>query len=427
MCTAILTVSLALTAASASASPNEPATSPVPSAASEARKLDVFAPTERQGDNESARVTIDSKGFNVVSADGKTSIKIGGRIQADFTLHSPNSIDDGTEFTDGTELRRGRFELKGTLPEHLRWAAEVDFANNETSVKDFWLALDRPEGPKYTFGHQKQPFSLGVEMSSNDIPFTERGVDNFLIIPFIDRAIGLRVEDNSEKTFYAAGIFGEGVSPSPLEDEGYGAVGRVVHAPVQEEDKVLHLAARAAYRMPSGADEIRIRDETTNMSDYRVVDTGVITDVDDVTLWGAEAAYAFGPTSISGEYNQLAVGREGEDFDFSSWHVETTYTLTGESRADAYRIGAGEFKRLKSQSDNGAWELAARYATLDLNDGSLSGGSEDVITVALNWYASPNLRLMLDWSHILDTSGGSNLTSEADGVDIIAFRAQLTF
>jgi len=370
-------------------------------------------------------VSIGTGGFRVRSADGESSIRIGGRLQADAAFHSPDSTPAG-ELGDGTHVRRARFELKGTLPNDLRWAAEVDFAGNTTAIKDFWVALDR-EGPRATFGHQKQPFSLGVEMSSNDIPFVERGIDNFLVIPFVDRAVGLRLDGNTDHTFWAAGIYGESIRQNAPDDEGYGTSGRYVVAPIRDENKVLHLAARGAYRAPDGLNEIDISDETTQTSNYSVVDTGTISDVNGVMLYGGEIAYAHGPASITAEFNQASVDRDGEDFDFSSWHVESTWSLTGESRAKAYRIDAGEFKRLRSETEGGAWEVAGRFATIDLNDGSISGGEEDAVSLALNWYATPNLRLMLDWTHILDTAGGGLATGEAENVDIFTFRAQLTF
>ena len=47
----------------------------------------------------------------------------------------------------------------------------------------------------------------------------------------------------------------------------------------------------------------------------------------------------------------------------------------------------------------GAWELAARYSYLDLNDKGLRGGIENNTTVGVNWYLYSNLRLMLNWVH----------------------------
>jgi len=372
--------------------------------------------------------TIGPKGLWARSADGQSSMKVGGRIQADSNNHSGESTQDGV-IQDGTELRRARFELKGTLPQDLKWAAEVDFANNATSIKDFWVGHAADGDPEITFGHQKQPYSLDVEMSSNDIPFVERGIDTFLIIPFVDRAIGARIQDNNDSLFYAAGVFGEGITPNAVDDEGWGAVGRVVYAPVRNDNEVVHLAARGAFRQPEdGSQSVRIRDETTNMSNFRVVDTGVLTGVDSVQAHGYEAAWAKGPFSIGGEYNMLTVDQTAGDLDFESWHAQATYTLTGETRAKAYRLNAGEFKRLRAENPGDKpWEVAARVASIDLNSGAVSGGEQQAFSFGLNCYYSENLRLMWNYTNIYDTSGGSMATSDAEGMELFTFRVQLNF
>jgi phosphate-selective porin OprO/OprP len=147
------------------------------------------------------------------------------------------TLDEGRSAVDGTELRRARMEMSGTFHDDWRWAAEADFADNNVAVKDFWLRYRGFEKVDLTFGHQKQPYSLDIEMSSNDIPFIERSIDAYLIAPFIDRAIGVRADASGEKWFAAAGIFGEAVSPGgifgessgidPLVtgDEGWGSTG----------------------------------------------------------------------------------------------------------------------------------------------------------------------------------------------------------
>jgi len=46
-------------------------------------------------------------------------------------------------------------------------------------------------------------------MISDDEPFVERSVDNFLVATFTDRAIGARAEVSGEHWFVGAGIFGD--------------------------------------------------------------------------------------------------------------------------------------------------------------------------------------------------------------------------
>ena len=102
--------------------------------------------------------------------------------------------------------------------------------------------------------------------------------------------------------------------------------------------------------------------------------------------------------------------------------------------AAAYKMSGGEFMRLTprrsfslSHGGWGAWELAGRLASIDLNDGSVTGGDEMVWTTALNWYLNPAVRLMFEWSRIVDTDGSSALRRDADGMDIFQGRVQFVY
>jgi phosphate-selective porin OprO/OprP len=385
-------------------------------------------------DVENVVVTLDKRGLNIESSDKNFEMKIGARLHVDGAAHSGDT--GGAEATDGSQLRRARIELRGRFHQDWVWTAESDFADDEVSIKDFWLGFDGLKYATVMAGHQKQPYSLAVEMSSNDIPFMERSIDNALIIPFVDRAVGLRSDSHGEHWYFAAGVYGESVEANRADDEGWGTAGRFVYAPVIDKDRVVHLGIRAAHRQPDAASSaVRMRDETTQFSNLRIVDTGQLTNVEGVTLYGPEAAVAYGPFSLSGEYNRAALSRSTvDDLSFESWHVAATWTLTGESRAAAYRIDAGEFKRLTGERDFsladggwGAWELAARYATIDLNDGAFVGGEEDAFSAALNWYVNTNVRLMFDYTRILDTDESNPVRTAVPGLNIYQMRVQYTF
>ncbi len=45
----------------------------------------------------------------------------------------------------------------------------------------------------------------------------------------------------------------------------------------------------------------------------------------------------------------------------------------------------------------GAWEVAARFSYLDLDDGSIRGGNLNDVTLGLNWYVSPRIRVMANF------------------------------
>ena len=101
-----------------------------------------------------------------------------------------------------------------------------------------------------------------------------------------------------------------------------------------------------------------------------------------------------------------------------------SWVLTGESRP--YDPHSGTFGRLRprraaGQGGSGAWELAARLSSLDLDD-EIRGGSEDNVTLGLNWYVNNHTRFMLNVINASAERGGN----ETD-VTIVQLRAQLDF
>ena len=91
----------------------------------------------------------------------------------------------------------------------------------------------------------------------------------------------------------------------------------------------------------------------------------------------------------------------------------------------------GEFKRLKPRNNFsltertwGAFELAARWAYIDITDENVRGGKEGRFSTALNWYLNPAVRMMFDWTRVTNADDGSITTDTASGsgfkVDITA-------
>ena len=78
----------------------------------------------------------------------------------------------------------------------------------------------------------------------------------------------------------------------------------------------------------------------------------------------------------------------------------------------------------------GAWELALRFSNVDLTDGSLAtgvrGGTIDVLTLGLNWYANSNYRCMLDLSRA-DVNTDDPALGQGGVSNIIQLRMQVAF
>ena len=100
------------------------------------------------------------------------------------------------------------------------------------------------------------------------------------------------------------------------------------------------------------------------------------------------------------------------DPDFAGYYLQGSWIFTGESRR--YNAATGSFQNprpmvpFSSGGGFGAWELAARYSRMDLDfmEGSrqpprvpaaVRGGDQSVMTLGVNWYPNPNIKVMMNY------------------------------
>ena len=105
---------------------------------------------------------------------------------------------------------------------------------------------------------------------------------------------------------------------------------------------------------------------------------------------------------IAGEYyyNILTMESGADPVNFSGFYVQSAYLLTGENHPWNYR--EGEFTKVKAKNKSGAWEVAARYSYINLNDfdQGIRGGQKGQITVGINYYVTNNVKFMINYSYI---------------------------
>lgn len=371
--------------------------------------------------------TLDSKGFQAKTADKDFSFKMGGRIQVDAN----GDIGDenlSRHSTEGVEMRRARLYMKGVVWKDFKYNIEADFADNGVSMKDVFLTYKGIDWLEVTIGNQKQPISMELQESSNDIMFTERSTVNALTGPVFDRAIGLHFKSSGKSWSTQLGFYGDNMSPEKdgAVDEGWSIASRLTFAPINTKAMVLHLGAYGGYKgLSDSHSTVKFFTETTHMSNLKLTNVAV-DDVNGVGIAGAEAAYMFGPFSVQGEYAHEWVARKSgeQTLDLNAAYVQFAWTLTGEARK--YKGSDGEFKYLKPGSgenfswQRGTWgvfELATRYGLLDAAYGSyVDGTREQDVTVALNWYLNNNVRLMADYRYAFDLAGSQ--VTELNGSDL---------
>ena len=63
------------------------------------------------------------------------------------------------------------------------------------------------------------------------------------------------------------------------------------------------------------------------------------------------------------------------------------------------------------QGGKGAWELSARWSSIDLSDGLVEGGEMDIASLGVSWWLTPIFSVGMDYRYIWNTRLGVEGTS----------------
>lgn len=370
-----------------------------------------------------AEVHIGWKGSTVIEdEDAGYSIKFGGRLLHDWSWIQPDrDLDDAfpDAFSDGAELRRARFYSSGTVYHVVYYKTDYDYAEDGTSkFKDVYLGVKKiPVLGSVRAGYLKEPIGLEMQGSSNGIPFMERAVTEFLVP---SRNSGVLVERgfSDGRGTFAAGVFRDADDYGRAVGHSYNVTARATAVPYVEDGgrTLVHLGAAVSMRRPEGGDFSVAAKAATHMSPdlvgARDDSTRALEHTERVVLLGAEAAGILGPVLLQGEFVLASATNDTlNDPSFNSFYVEASYMLTGEHRRYESGIieGITPAENFDGEGGRGAWEVAARFARIDLTDPMVEGGELSDVTLGLNWYLNPYARIMFNYVHAdLDNVGTSN-------------------
>ena len=389
-----------------------------------------------------------SHGIRFDSANKSFKFKFGGRIMNDYAWFDADSDADdyygGDELQSGTEFRRARLYIAGTIYDNVGFKAQYDFAGGDADFKDVYINAKTPLG-KVTVGHHYTPFGLEEQTSSKYITFMER---SFAAGFSPSRKTGVSVAHGwlPEGVHLGTGIFRNSDDYGDDKDnQGAGeylAAVRLSGTVMEDKgsDMLLALGGSLANRGESkstnsdGFDDRRTRFRSRGAQHLgpRWVDTGTFAVDDDTQLYGLDAAFRMGALHAQAEYAGASYSTKDGDADVDAWGVQVGYFLTGESRkfkGDNWDRTSPSSNYGDTEGDGiGAWEVAVRYDTIDLNDGPLMGGEADQITFGLNWYLNPNTRIM--WNYVMadmsNLDDGTPGGTDAD-VDVFEMRFQVDF
>jgi phosphate-selective porin OprO/OprP len=430
----------------------------------------------------------------ICTADNQNCVAITSRLHFDAGGYDyrPNSaLTSPQRLDDGVNVRRARIGVIGKFLGDWNYALIYDFGGSSdgfdstasvgggavgflpggalSGVENAYLSYTgfKPFGGKLAIegGVMDLPYTLDEATSSNDILFMERASAGIIATNIaagdFRSAFGSRWYNDS---FWAGGYVtgpttgaihsASSVNPNGTTEQ-YGVVARAAGQIVSGKDYSLHIGGDAQFliqpphNLIAGSQTLTLSDRPELRIDpTTLVTTGALANVSAAQVYSAEAAATYGPLYFQGEYFWFNVERNAvtglppigaPNLKFQGGYAEASYVLTGEthpynSASAAYGGIAPKDPFSLSSGGWGAWEIAGRFSTIDLNDqlasaNGVAGGRQNIYTVGLNWYANRNVRLMLNYLHgdIAKQASPTNFADTGAKFDALAMRTQVAF
>ncbi len=336
-----------------------------------------------------------------------------GTYQAQLEEFSDDTLPNGSDrFEDLTTWRRKEFYLYALKKGRFEVTSGYDF-QLRTWV-DNYLRLYTKKAGAFRFGQFKTPVGMDDSATATGAtPFLERALPEAAI--FQGRRIGADWNYAPNKAWLLnLGYFTGGDLNG--DNKGHTLAARAVLTPVLNDQKVIHFGAAASHEVRDD-DVARIRAKPEAV---RLIDSGALAQTDHLDRWGLEGAWRDGPFLVQTEYLGVDASRRSglRDFSGTGWYAFGSWMLTGETKP--YK--AGGFANPLPKRDWGAVEVAVRYSTLDLDDGSIQGGREHDWTLGANWYLTSHFKLQANYIRTTSERGTLSLDPK-----VFELRAQVSF
>lgn len=326
----------------------------------------------------------------------------------------------------------------GARGARLRNGVRMDI-HKQVEIGAIWDAGPAPGGPMrlfegqvsyiglkhfvFTAGIFKPSFGLESMQAQGDTVFVERASISTLTRNLATGIERQAVQAESYGRRYHVALSATGGTAGPGEDGNQRAMAfRLVGLPVRTRSVLLHLGVSgewvfrpASARNASPALSFADTPEMNTGTDAKYLGTGKIA-ADSAGAFGMEAALAWKKLLFQGEGYDILVnshtGSSGRQLQFHGWYGQLAYTINGQPRAWKGRTAAFsspvcDRRQTVLCNGYGVLEVAARYSHANLNSAPISGGNQQVGTLAVNWWPTAIVRMTMQYEYG-QVSGGRN-------------------
>jgi phosphate-selective porin OprO/OprP len=386
----------------------------------------------------------DDRGFALRSADNFLELKFRLLAQVDSRV-----LEDSTlpPFNDSFYLRRLRPTFEASLGKLIGVRLTPEFAGAGATIVDAYLDLKL--SPLYTvrMGKVKGPVGLERLQSGGSTMFIERAYPTELA-PNRDIGLMLQGDYDGGVLSYTLGLYngaadGRDAAATDVDDEKEIA-GRVFFEPFRNSPGWLQglgfgLAGSSGDKVGTSAGQGGVLPQyrTPAQIPFFQYTTGVAASGKHERLAANGHWYRYS-LGLMGEYIEsrqelTAAGGGAAELTHSAWQFSAAYALTGEDQTFRGVIRP-KSSFVRGAPGFGAWEVVARVTELDIDDDAFPVFANAATAASrarsygagVNWYVSPNAKVMLDYLHTEFDGGAAGGADRADE-NVVLGRFQVTY
>jgi len=382
-------------------------------------------------------------GFFLRTPDQKFQLKLRGYTQFDSRWFT----EDENAGVDSFYFRRVRPIVEGTLFENIDFKIMPDFAGSTVVLYDAYANLHYWNLAQLQLGKYKPPVGLERLQSATSLMFIERAFPTQLVP---NRDLGVMLQGNTESQLfsYQVGAFngvrdGGNAENSDVDtDDGKDVAARVFFHPFVDSRIAPLEGLGLGFATTWGQEKQAPPSYKTTGGQTFFAYRGASGTTPAVREEGArlrlapQAYWYWGPAGLLGEYvrsnEHMKRGSSNVTADQVAWQASATYLLTGEAASYKGVVPLEPFQ--PSKGGWGAWELAARFHSIRLDDDvfpffanpDTAASSAEAFAFGVNWYMSRWTKFVVNYEHTW-FDGGAPGGKNRDTEGVVLTRFQLSY
>ncbi|MFN7038354.1 MAG: OprO/OprP family phosphate-selective porin [Alphaproteobacteria bacterium] len=358
--------------------------------------------------------------------DGSYKFAFSGLLQTDYV----NYIKNQSTHNDGAYIKNARLGVNGIINNDWFYLLENNFAGNRSKIVNAIISYNGFKPFSISAGQFYEKFGFDNMISPKNTTFMESAFVS-IFAPSKRLGIGLNTYGQNWTANLGINSNSQAYNISNNNDEFKTISSKVTFAPLNDNNKVIHLGASGIFGKPKRSDSVyKIVAGTESSISSSLIDSGQIKNIKNIKIAGIEGMAQYNSFSLQAEYafNDLT-GKISSIKNHKAAYIQAAWILTGESRQyDLAGSNFGGVSPLRPLNINegglGAWEIATRYNYLDLGkNNSNFGGKLGNIGFALNWYPNDYIKFMSNY--IIVNSKHNNKVKK--NPNLVMLRAQFAF